>query len=196
MKSSVQCLIVRVGFASLVAMASMVLSARGADATNVTYYRVNGEVRAVSPEPASVVVPRGMHAHTKTDGTTIVHGDENWGDPVAHEGVEWPWNKSAVAGQVVAQPGPVVKTAQVVRYVTRTICENGVCRLVTVPVVTPAGAAETAPPPASPGVAVAQVTSFGPVFPRVASTRTWLADRPKVFNGPVASRVRFFLGRW
>ena len=175
----------------------------------VTYVRVNGEVKAVPAavesvaETTLVTVPRGMHAHTRTDGTTFIHGDENRGSAPAHEGVAWPWDKTATAGQTVEiqTKGPVAKTAQTVRWVTRTICENGVCRLVTVPVVTPAGDAETAPPPSPPGVVasavktVATATTFAPLLPRVAQFREWFAERPKLFNGPIASGVRFRLGR-
>lgn len=185
------------------------LIASVATAAEVTYVRVNGEVKAIPAASESVAkttlvtIPRGYHAHTSTDGTTFVHGDENRGSASAHEGVAWPWDKSATAGQTVEiqAKGPVAKTTQTVRWVTRTICENGVCRLVTVPVVTPAGDAETAPPPSPPGVvastakAVATVTTFSPLFPRAVALREWFADRPKLFNGPIASGVRLRLGR-
>jgi hypothetical protein len=70
-------------------------------------------LRTVSPAPVIVpvsspafgsqVVPPGHHAHQRSDGTIIVHGDWNHGDPVAHQGVPHPWPKIAVAGQVVPQ---------------------------------------------------------------------------------------------
>ena len=57
------------------------------------------------PVPATVI-PAGYHAHTKIDGTTIVHADSNFGDPVAHAGVPYPWPKTGFPGQVVAGPCP------------------------------------------------------------------------------------------
>lgn len=56
------------------------------------------------------VVPAGHHAHTRTDGTTIIHPDHTGNDAAAHAGVAWPWYKSAVAGQTVTNvvSGPAV----------------------------------------------------------------------------------------
>lgn len=52
------------------------------------------------------VVPPGMHAHRRADGSVIVHGDENYGDPAAHAGVVGAgWPKIAVAGQPVPGGG-------------------------------------------------------------------------------------------
>jgi hypothetical protein len=49
------------------------------------------------------VVPRRMHAHRMKDGSVMVHGDDNYGDPAAHVGVSGAnWPKIAVAGQTVA----------------------------------------------------------------------------------------------
>lgn len=48
------------------------------------------------------VVPRGHHAHKMSDGSTMIHADSNYGDPVAHAGVLGDgWPKTATAGQVV-----------------------------------------------------------------------------------------------
>lgn len=50
-----------------------------------------------------VTVPAGMHAHKMADGSTMIHGDENFGNAAAHAGVvgrNWP--KPAYAGQTVS----------------------------------------------------------------------------------------------
>lgn len=53
--------------------------------------------------PVMTKIPAGMHAHRMKDGSIMVHGDENHGDPVAHSGVQGSnWPKIAVAGQTVA----------------------------------------------------------------------------------------------
>lgn len=72
---------------------------------------VQSAAKALAAQPKSpatpakvssrTVVPAGMHAHVRADGTVIVHGDENVGNPVAHTGVPWPWPKAAVGGQFV-----------------------------------------------------------------------------------------------
>ncbi len=58
-------------------------------------------VKVVAPVAAPAVVPPGMHAHVRADGSVIVHADSNYGDPVAHAGIVWPWVKTATAGQPV-----------------------------------------------------------------------------------------------
>lgn len=60
----------------------------------------------------AVVVPAGQHAHQTTDGQTIVHADSNYGDPVAHQGIQWPWAKTATAGQAVSCPNGVCPNTQ------------------------------------------------------------------------------------
>lgn len=61
-----------------------------------------------------VTVPPGHHAHKMADGSTMIHADSNYGDPVAHEGVvgrNWP--KTAVAGQTVS--------------ISADVCPSGTC---------------------------------------------------------------------
>ena len=49
----------------------------------------------------AVTIPPGYHAHTKEDGTVIVHSDSNVGKAGPHEGIAHPWPKSGYAGQTV-----------------------------------------------------------------------------------------------
>lgn len=57
--------------------------------------------RGPAVKAAPAVVPPGHHAHTRPDGIVIVHADSNFGNPVAHAGIPYPWPKTALAGQVV-----------------------------------------------------------------------------------------------
>lgn len=75
----------------------------------------------VVPAVTAQVIPPGFHAHRKTDGMVIVHGDENYGSAAAHAGIERPWPKIAVAGQVV-QSANVVPQA-----VSNSTCPGGNC---------------------------------------------------------------------
>lgn len=55
------------------------------------------------PQAATLVtIPPGYHSHTTLDGRTIVHADTNFGDPVAHAGIDRPWPKTGFPGQTVA----------------------------------------------------------------------------------------------
>lgn len=72
--------------------------------------------------PAVTVVPPGFHAHTTTDGRTIVHADTNFGNAAAHAGVAYPWPKTATAGQTVNAAQPAVQYALPVSS-----CPNGQC---------------------------------------------------------------------
>ncbi len=80
---------------------------------------------------SSVVVPPGMHAHTKADGTVIIHGDENFGNAAAHAGISHPWPKTAVAGQVVqtTATAPVAATSRYTSSYSQTTssCPAGGC---------------------------------------------------------------------
>lgn len=83
----------------------------------------------IRPVPAraaqyQTVVPAGYHAHQRQDGTVIVHGDENFGDPVAHAGIARPWPKIATAGQTVR--GAVVQP-RAQRVIYGSSCPGGVC---------------------------------------------------------------------
>lgn len=68
--------------------------------------------------PAATVVPTGFHAHTTTDGRTVVHADSNFGNAAAHAGIAWPWPKTATAGQVVQYALPTYQFQS---------CPNGQC---------------------------------------------------------------------
>lgn len=70
--------------------------------------------RPVQTAPASFsgVVPPGMHAHRRVDGSVFVHGPESHGDPHAHAGVAPPWVQIATAGQYVPPSGPTWSGAQ------------------------------------------------------------------------------------
>jgi len=59
------------------------------------------EVEAVKPSKQLVTIPPGYHAHTRTDGSVFIHGNENVGNAEAHAGVERPWPKTGVAGDTV-----------------------------------------------------------------------------------------------
>lgn len=61
----------------------------------------------------TVVIPPGYHAHTKTDGTRIVHADSTGNNAAAHEGVEWPWYKTGFPGQTIEiAAAPVASQSQ------------------------------------------------------------------------------------
>lgn len=80
---------------------------------------------------SSGVVPAGMHAHTRTDGTVYVHGNENLGNPSAHTGVSFPWVRTAEAGQTIPTPttfSPVRNTFPTFRNAFQSGgCPNGQC---------------------------------------------------------------------
>lgn len=50
---------------------------------------------------APTIIPPGMHAHRRTDGTILVHGNQNLGSAPAHAGVPRPWIRIGEAGQPV-----------------------------------------------------------------------------------------------
>lgn len=58
-------------------------------------------IPAQAEQRQAVTIPPGFHAHTRTDGSTFIHGNENFGLAGPHEGVAPPWKKSGVAGQTV-----------------------------------------------------------------------------------------------
>lgn len=80
------------------------------------------EVGGIAPSNGKqiVTIPPGYHAHTRTDGTTFVHGDENFGDPAAHAGVARPWPKTGFPGQTVEVNGNTAVLAA-------DPCPNGIC---------------------------------------------------------------------
>jgi len=81
------------------------------------------------PLPQAIVVPPGMHAHVTIDGRTIIHGNENLGDPVAHAGIARPWIRTAEAGQVAYGAGSVATRSRTVS-VTNSFagdCPGGNC---------------------------------------------------------------------
>lgn len=49
----------------------------------------------------AVTIPPGYHAHTRADGSTFIHGDENFGKAAPHAGVARPWSKTGLPGQTV-----------------------------------------------------------------------------------------------
>lgn len=55
---------------------------------------------ACANAPTKIVptIPPGYHAHRRTDGTVLIHADDNLGDPNAHAGVASPWVQIAGAG--------------------------------------------------------------------------------------------------
>lgn len=55
----------------------------------------------VAKAKRAVTIPPGYHAHTKEDGTVIVHSDANVGKAGPHEGIAHPWPKTGYAGQTV-----------------------------------------------------------------------------------------------
>lgn len=73
----------------------------------------------------AVVVPPGHHAHTRADGSTFIHGDENYGDPAAHAGVARPWPKTGFPGQTVIVD-EVVSNAPA-SILAADPCPGGVC---------------------------------------------------------------------
>lgn len=74
--------------------------------------KINQDVIYVPAAPMVVqssfsgVVPTGQHAHRKLDGTVFVHRNENMGNAAAHQGVAYPWIRTAEAGQYVGSPQP------------------------------------------------------------------------------------------
>lgn len=66
--------------------------------------------------------PAGFHRHVKRDGTVIEHHDSNFGDPVAHAGIDRPWPKYY---------GPLAPETKTTTTVTvqraASSCPGGVC---------------------------------------------------------------------
>lgn len=62
--------------------------------------------------------PAGYHRHVKRDGTIIEHADSNYGDPVAHAGIDRPWPKYF---------GPLPPSVTVSARQTQSSCPGGVC---------------------------------------------------------------------
>lgn len=52
-------------------------------------------------EKLTVKVPPGNHAHRLPNGQTMIHGNENWGVPHAHDMLTRPYTRIAEAGQTV-----------------------------------------------------------------------------------------------
>lgn len=77
----------------------------------------------VAQAAAPAVIPPGMHAHRKTDGTVLIHGNDHRGDPNAHAGVSPPWVVIATEGQPVPAAAPVYQSAPV----AQAGCPNGQC---------------------------------------------------------------------
>jgi len=73
----------------------------------------------------AVVIPPGHHAHTRADGSTFIHGDENFGNPAAHTGVSRPWPKTGFPGQTVIVD-EVVSNAPA-SILAADPCPGGVC---------------------------------------------------------------------
>lgn len=73
----------------------------------------------------AIVVPPGHHAHTRADGSTFIHGDENYGDPAAHAGVARPWPKTGFPGQTVIVDEAVLNAPASV--LAGDSCPGGVC---------------------------------------------------------------------
>lgn len=113
-------------------MLALFILAAGADPSGFTvvnkmppaFVVVNRMPAMVSKaDPLPRVVPTGMHAHRRTDGTILVHGDENYGSAAAHAGIVWPWPKVATAGQTV--PGQLVSVPYTLPGSSS--CPGGVC---------------------------------------------------------------------
>lgn len=82
----------------------------------------------VPPRRTAVVVPAGHHAHTRIDGTTFIHGDENYGLAAPHAGVERPWPKTGLPGQTVIVDEPLAVTIPKSTDVFAAAdCPNGRC---------------------------------------------------------------------
>jgi hypothetical protein len=76
--------------------------------------------------PRAVTIPPGFHSHRLADGSTIVHADTNFGDPVAHAGVvgrNWPKTgfpgDTVIVGDALATAAPAFTVAG--------DCPNGRC---------------------------------------------------------------------
>lgn len=87
-----------------------------------------------APRTSSTVIPPGHHAHTRTDGTTLVHADSSRGDPAAHAGVAWPWVVTGLPGQTVQSSLPsgeaTATRSEVFEYRIQSrsqSCPGGVC---------------------------------------------------------------------
>lgn len=72
-------------------------------------------------------IPKGFHAHTKADGTVIVHSDENVGDAKAHEGIVHPWKKAARGGETLLVNDNAVAVAAPNPFAAADPCPNGRC---------------------------------------------------------------------
>lgn len=103
-------------------------------------------------------VPAGSHAHTLEDGTVIVHGDENHGNAAAHEGIAYPWYKTARAGDTVFIGAPPRSP-----FATEN-CPDGNCPRASAPRIV--------------GTAGVVRSVYGIDRPRLFS-----GDRPRVFDG-------------
>lgn len=75
----------------------------------------------------AVTIPPGFHAHTKEDGTVIVHSDKNKGKAGPHEGVAHPWHKSGYAGDTVLVDVNSPSAEGSIYTVLADPCPNGVC---------------------------------------------------------------------
>ena len=84
------------------------------------------KVVPVPAKTAPTVVPPGMHAHRKLDGTIIVHGNENLGNAQAHEGIAHPWPRIAEAGQTVTNTS-IGSSYSATYSIQSSGCPNGVC---------------------------------------------------------------------
>lgn len=145
-------------------------------AGDAKYYLVNGvvtaEPSAAAPAASAVasVVPLGFHAHTKIDGTTIVHSDDNFGSASAHAGVALPWPKTAFAGQTIVSS-----------------CPGGVCP-------TPQSARSVSTTTASTAATSANLTQRL-AFPRLQTVRSFFRDRPRLFSGRFLSALATRMNR-
>lgn len=81
-----------------------------------------------APGPVLVTIPPGFHQHA--DGR--IHSDANYGNAAAHEGLERPWPKTAVAGQTVLVPANPFAVG------VRSACPTGGCPTVGVAYSAPA----------------------------------------------------------
>lgn len=80
----------------------------------------------IKPAARPVTIPPGFHAHTRTDGTVIVHSDSNLGKVGPHEGVAYPWPKTGRPGQtVIVDEAPFVPET-LLALAPRASCPTGV----------------------------------------------------------------------
>lgn len=90
---------------------------------------------------STYVSPPGYHRHVTQSGVVIEHHDSNFGDPVAHAGIEWPWPKysgplapgdtihgGATDGVLQSLPNGKMETGSIVAspvFISK--CPGGVC---------------------------------------------------------------------